>query len=104
MPLPEGSAGIIELREDGVAALTLDPAVAAMGVTLETLAAALARDPARVRAELVERTALPADDKLAQLAQGLLEPGRPPRRARRRPAGAAVPRPLVGRATRAAPS
>jgi Fe-S cluster assembly scaffold protein SufB len=74
VPLPEGSAGIIELREDGIAALTLDPAVAALGVTLEPLAAALARDPTRVRAELAE-TALPVDDKLAQLARGFWSQG-----------------------------
>ena len=58
------------------------------GVTLETLAAALARDPERVRAELIG-TALPADDKLAQLARGFWSQGVRLARAGRRPPGAA---------------
>ena len=73
-PLPEGSAGLIELREDGITALVLDPAVAVTGVTLEPLAAALARDPERVRVELQE-AALPADDKLAQLTRAFWSQG-----------------------------
>jgi len=73
-PLPEGSAGLIDLREGGITALVLDPAVAASGVTLEPLDAALARDPERVRVELQE-AALPADDKLAQLTRGLWSQG-----------------------------
>ncbi len=67
---PEGTSGLIELREDGVAALVLSAEAAAAGVLLETFAAALERDPDGLRIDLDGGQTLPADDKLAQLARG----------------------------------
>ena len=72
--IPDGADGIIELREDGVARLALAPGLAERGVALETLGAALARDPAGVRAALTT-TALPADEKLAWLSRGFWSQG-----------------------------
>ncbi len=72
---PEGVSAIIELREDAVATLALSAGAAAAGVTLETFGAALARDPDGLRADLEDGTALPADDKLAQLSRGFWSQG-----------------------------
>ena len=69
-----GTAAFIELREDGIAALTISPTAAAAGVRLESLGAALARDPDGVRADLTAGT-LPADDKLAQLSRAFWSQG-----------------------------
>ena len=80
--LPEGVAGLIDLREDGVAGLVLEPAAVAAGVILETFGAALARDPDGLRAELEGGAGLPDDDKLAAAGPRLLEPGRPARTSR----------------------
>jgi Fe-S cluster assembly scaffold protein SufB len=71
----EGTSGLIELREDGVAAIALSDAARARGVTLETFGAALARDPEAFRAELVGGRTLPTDDKLALLARGFWSQG-----------------------------
>jgi Fe-S cluster assembly scaffold protein SufB len=68
--VPDDVSGVIELREDGVTALALSPEASTAGVTLETFGAALARDPAGLRADLEGGLTLPADDKLAQLARG----------------------------------
>ncbi|MBF8290417.1 MAG: SufD family Fe-S cluster assembly protein, partial [Chloroflexi bacterium] len=73
--LPDGVDGIIELREDLVIALALAPGLAAAGVTLETLGAALARDPDGLRPDLEGGATLPVDDKLAQLARGFWSQG-----------------------------
>jgi Fe-S cluster assembly scaffold protein SufB len=73
--LPEGVAGLIDLREDGVAGLVLEPAAIAAGVVLETFGAALARDPDGLRRELEGGGGLPADDKLAALARGFWSQG-----------------------------
>jgi Fe-S cluster assembly scaffold protein SufB len=73
--LPEGVAGLIELREDAVVGLALAPEVAASGVTLETFAAALERDPDGLRADLEGGMTLPAGDKLAQLARACWSQG-----------------------------
>ncbi len=72
--VPEGTAGIIELREDAIVRLALAPDVAARGVVLETLGAAIARGDAAVRAALTG-TALPADEKLAHLSRGFWSQG-----------------------------
>jgi len=71
----EGTAGLIELREDTVASLALSDEAAAAGVTLETFGAALARDPAGFRADIEGGSTLPADDKLAMLARGFWSQG-----------------------------
>jgi Fe-S cluster assembly scaffold protein SufB len=73
--LPEGVAGLIDIREDGVAGLVLEPAAVAAGVILETFGAALARDPDGLRAELEGGAGLPADDRLAALARGFWSQG-----------------------------
>ena len=73
--VPEGTAGLIELREDGVAALALSTEAVAAGVILETFATALERDPEGLRAELEGGRTLPEDDKLAQLARGFWSHG-----------------------------
>jgi Fe-S cluster assembly scaffold protein SufB len=73
--LPEGVAGLIDLREDVVAGLVLEPAAIAAGVILETFGAALARDPEGLRAELEGGAGLPVDDRLAALARGFWNQG-----------------------------
>jgi Fe-S cluster assembly scaffold protein SufB len=72
--VPEGSSGVIEIREDGVAAVALSTAARDAGVVLETFGAALARDEAGFRGELTSEN-LPADDKLAQLTRGFWSQG-----------------------------
>ncbi len=69
--VPEGTSGVIELREDEVTELALSSEAAAAGVTLETFAAALARDPDGLRADIDGGANLPSDDKLALLTRGL---------------------------------
>ena len=73
--LPEGVAGLIDLREDGVAGLVLEPAAIAAGVILETFGAALARDPEGLRTELEGGAGLPDDDRLAALVRGFWSQG-----------------------------
>jgi Fe-S cluster assembly scaffold protein SufB len=73
--LPDGVAGLIDLREDGVVGLVLEPAVAAAGLILETFGQALARDPDGLRADLEGGAGLPADEKLAALARGFWSQG-----------------------------
>ncbi len=72
--LPEGAAGIIELRDDGVVRLALEPDLVARGVVLETLGAAIARDAAGVRDALLA-TPLPTNEKLAALSRGFWSQG-----------------------------
>jgi Fe-S cluster assembly protein SufD len=88
--LPEGVDGLIDLREDGVAALALAPGLAERGVALETLGAAIARDAAGVR-EALAATALPADEKLAWLSRGFWSQGTH----LHVPAGVRLERPIV---------
>ena len=90
--VPDGTAGVIELREDGVTALALSAEAAAAGVILETFAAALERDPEGLRADLEGGPSLPADDKLAQLARGFWSQG-----VRLVPAGVRLERPILVR-------
>jgi Fe-S cluster assembly scaffold protein SufB len=73
--LPDGVAGLIELREDGVASLVLEPAAAEAGVTLETFGTALSRDPEGFRVELEGGAGLPTGDKLAAFARGFWSQG-----------------------------
>jgi Fe-S cluster assembly scaffold protein SufB len=72
---PEGVSAVIELREDGVEVLAISAEAREAGVRLETFGAALGRDPDGVRADLEGGTALPADDKLAQLSRGFWSQG-----------------------------
>jgi Fe-S cluster assembly scaffold protein SufB len=73
--VPTDLDGIIELAEDRVVAVGLSGAARDAGVVLETLGAALARDPKTVRRELEGGETLPADDKLAMLARGFWSQG-----------------------------
>src|SRR5439155_13834838 len=73
--LPEGTSAMIELREDAVAALALEPEAAAQGVRLETFGRVLALDPDGLRADLEGAPTLPHDDKLAMLTRGLWSQG-----------------------------
>ncbi len=73
--VPEGTSGLIELREDGLKALSLSVEATTAGVILETFATALTRDPDGLRTDLEGGTTLPADDKLAQLARGFWSQG-----------------------------
>ena len=69
--VPEGTSGVIELREDDVAELALSAEATAAGVTLETFAAALTREPDGLRADIEGGASLPTDDKLAHLTRSL---------------------------------
>jgi Fe-S cluster assembly scaffold protein SufB len=73
--LPDGVAGLVDIREDRVAGLVLEPAAVAAGVILETFGEALARDPEGLRAELEGGAGLPDNDKLAALARGFWSQG-----------------------------
>ena len=73
--LPDGVSGLVDVREEGVAGLVLEPAAVASGVILETFGAALARDPDGFREELEGGAGLPDDDKLAALARGFWSQG-----------------------------
>jgi Fe-S cluster assembly scaffold protein SufB len=66
--LPEGVAGLLELREDGVAIAALSDAARAAGVRLLTLGDLVATDDALARDLLTGGALLPSDDKLAQLS------------------------------------
>jgi len=72
--LPEGAAGVIELRDDVVVRLALEPDLVARGVVLETLGAAVARDAAGIRDALLG-TPLPTNEKLAALSRGFWSQG-----------------------------
>jgi Fe-S cluster assembly scaffold protein SufB len=97
--LPEGTAGLAELREDAVEALELDDEARAAGVTLETLSGLIRRDPKSARQLLGEDTSLPADDALAQLTRAGWNQGI----AVRVPAAVKLERPIVLRWTAGAP-
>ncbi len=73
--VPDGTSGLIELREDGIAALALSAEAERAGVRLETFAAALEGDPDGLRADLEGGRTLPLDDKLGQLARGFWSQG-----------------------------
>ncbi len=72
--IPEGAAGIIELRGDSVARLALTAEASEAGVILETLGAAVARDAEGVQAAML-RGALPGDDRLAVLSRAAWSQG-----------------------------
>jgi Fe-S cluster assembly protein SufD len=72
--LPDGAAGLIELRDDTLVRLALEPDLVARGVVLETLGAAVAREAPGIREALVA-TPLPGDEKLAALSRGFWSQG-----------------------------
>jgi Fe-S cluster assembly scaffold protein SufB len=69
LPLPPDVAAFASFEEDGILGIELDPAIARAGVTLESLGALIARDPATAERLLADDASLPADDKLAQLTR-----------------------------------
>jgi Fe-S cluster assembly scaffold protein SufB len=89
--LPEGTDGLIEIREGDAAVAVLSAAARDAGVVLEPLAALVARDPAPARALIEGAGRLPADDAMAQLARATWTSGIH----LRIPAGVALERPLV---------
>jgi Fe-S cluster assembly scaffold protein SufB len=98
-PGPADAAGYASFREDGVLALALDDEARAAGVTLETLAGLIARDPGTAKRLLVDEVSLPVGDPFAQLTragwdQGLVV---------RVPAGVHLERPIVARWALGAP-
>jgi Fe-S cluster assembly protein SufD len=97
--LPEGTAALGAVREDAVDALELDDDARAAGVTLETLAELIQRDPTAARRLLDDETSLPADDALAQLTRAGWNQGI----AVHVPAGVKLDRPIVLRWTAGAP-
>jgi Fe-S cluster assembly scaffold protein SufB len=98
--LPEGTAGLIEVREDGIAALVLEPSLVAAGVVLETFASAVARADAGFREVLQSGATLQLDDKFAQLARGFWNQGVH----LHVPAGVKVERPILVRWAVGAPN
>jgi Fe-S cluster assembly scaffold protein SufB len=87
--LEPGTAGLAAHREDQVEVLALDPAIAASGVTLDTLGAFARHDDAE---RLITRPgALPEDDRLAQLTRAAWSHGV----VVRVPAGVKVAQPIV---------
>ena len=97
--LPDGIAGIADLREDRVEALLLDDASRAAGVRVETLGGLLASDPDAARRLLGDSSALPATDRFAQLTRAGWNQGV----AIRVPAGVRLQHPIVVRWSAGAP-
>jgi len=91
LPAPDGAAGLAEFVEDRVEGLVLDPAVAALGVTLETFGGLIERDPDTARGLIGDPSSLPLDDRLAQLTRAAWNQGV----ALQVPAGVRVERPIV---------
>jgi Fe-S cluster assembly scaffold protein SufB len=65
--LAEGIAGLLEVHEGGVAALALDPKLAAAGVRLQTVGDLVASDGASAR-ELLGTPTIPVEERLAELS------------------------------------
>ena len=97
--LPDGIAGIADLREDRVEALLIDDASRAAGVRLETLGGLLASDPDAAQRLLGDSSALPATDRFAQLTRAGWNQGV----AIRVPAGVRLQHPIVVRWSAGAP-
>ena len=92
-------AGLIELREDEVAARSLDPAARAAGVRLMTLPELVASDEALARDLLEGAPLLPVHEKLAELSRTAWTSGL----VLVVPAGVRVERPIVLRWSLGAP-
>jgi Fe-S cluster assembly scaffold protein SufB len=90
-PADEAVSGLLDLREDGVVAASLDPVAVAAGVRLLTLGELVRTDAVLARALLADDPILPVDDKLAQLARAAWVQGI----VLHVPAGVRVERPIV---------
>lgn len=73
--LPDGVAGLLELREDEVAVAALSDEARAAGVRLLTLGELVATDDALARDLLAGGTLIPADEKLAELSRAAWSQG-----------------------------
>jgi Fe-S cluster assembly scaffold protein SufB len=88
--IPEGASGVASFREDALEGISVDAEARAAGVTIETLAAFVARDPDHARS-LLTAASLPPDDRLAQLTRAAWNQGV----VLRVPAGVRLARPIV---------
>ena len=73
--LPDGTDGLIVIDEGDIVGVALSPAATAAGVEFTTIADLASRDPERVRALLEGGSALPSDDRFAQLTRALWTQG-----------------------------
>ncbi len=73
--LPDDIAGLLEVREDGVAALALSEQARGAGVRLLTLGELVRTDEALARELLAGGPLLPANEKLAQLSRAAWSQG-----------------------------
>ena len=73
--LPEGAGAVASFVEDGIEAIVLGAEAAAVGVTVESIGALIARDAVAARRLLVDAGTLPADDRLAQLSRAAWNQG-----------------------------
>jgi Fe-S cluster assembly scaffold protein SufB len=96
---PDGVAGLIEMREDGVAARSIDAKAAAAGVRLLTLPELVVTDEALARSLIEGAPLLPVDEKLAELSRAAWTTGI----VVHVPAGVRVERPIVLRWSLGAP-
>ncbi len=71
---PAGTAGLIEIREDGLEVLALAADVAAAGVRLQTLGDLVATDDALAQ-QLIAASPVPVDEKLADLSRAAWSQG-----------------------------
>ena len=67
--VPEGASALASFIEGDLDVLALSPQAAAAGITVEPLAAFVARDPLTAERLLSAPDGLPADDRLAQLSR-----------------------------------
>ena len=98
-PAGEAVAARIELREDGIGARSIDPAVAAAGVRVLTLPELVAQDEPLARSLLDGAPLLPTGEKLAELSRAAWTTGV----VVHVPAGVRVERPIVIRWTLGTP-
>jgi Fe-S cluster assembly scaffold protein SufB len=89
--VPADADGLIELHEDNIVAIGLSAAASQAGVVLETLGAALVRDPEGTRILLEGGPGLPANDKFAQMSRAFWTQGI----VLRVPAGVRLEKPIV---------
>jgi Fe-S cluster assembly scaffold protein SufB len=92
-PLPKGVSGLAAFDEDTIVALDLDDAARRAGVTIETVAAFISRDPDTAQRLLIDEAQLPANDRLAQLTRASWNQGL----VIRVPAGVRLDQPLIAR-------
>jgi Fe-S cluster assembly protein SufD len=73
--LPPDTAAFASFEEDGIPGIQLDEAATKAGVTLESLGALIARDPATAQRLLADGASLPETDRLAQLTRAAWNQG-----------------------------